>query len=74
MPTPLTSPPTRMLTSEQAAKYLGTNTHTLSSWRYKGEGPTYVRMGGGMRGIVRYPLDALEDWIKAHTITPGARR
>ena len=41
----------RLLTEEQAAKFLSLKPSTLRTWRCRRKGPSYVKMGGA----VRYP-------------------
>lgn len=45
--------------TEAAAEYLGTTKQTLNTWRYRGEGPPFVKMG---RRVV-YRLEALDRWL-----------
>ena len=48
---------------------------TLERWRLTGEGPAFVRYGGGSRGRVFYLRSDLDEWIKSHrrqsTSDPG---
>ncbi len=48
-----------LLTTEEAAAYLGMKKRTLESWRDLGKGPRHVQMGK----FVRYHLDVLDAWI-----------
>ena len=41
---------------------------TLSQWRFRGHGPTYVKFG---KRVV-YPGAALNDYIAQQTVTPAA--
>ena len=36
---------------------------TLANWRYQGEGPQYLKLGGR----VLYPLEALIEWERERT-------
>jgi predicted DNA-binding transcriptional regulator AlpA len=58
-----TSDPDALLTERQAAELLGFTARSLQAWRYRGDGPQYVRVGA--RGI-RYRRQDLQEWIKAH--------
>lgn len=39
---------------------------TLSQWRFRGEGPPYVKFGNR----VLYEGRALNDWLDAHRVEP----
>lgn len=53
----------KLLTTYEAAEFLGVSTNTLMQWRAAGAGPGFVK-GPGRRkkGIVRYDPDTLERW------------
>lgn len=55
----------QLLTTEQAAAFLGTTRRTLEAWRYVGAGPVFVKLRGRM---VRYRPSDLEAFV-----TEGAR-
>lgn len=58
------SEPHAMLTTEEAADYLGMTSTTLNAWRCsKAIRLPYVKMGGA----VRYRKSELEKFIEAHT-------
>lgn len=72
MTTPLDAPPVGgMLTAAEAAEVLGTSPNTLASWRFKGDGPPYYRLGDGDRALVRYRRGELEEWLASHAVRPG---
>lgn len=48
-----------ILTPAEAASYLCLAVGTLANWRWRGEGPTYVRYGHR----VRYRLRDLDAWM-----------
>lgn len=50
-----------LLTTEQAAQWLGISVHTLYRWGYEGYGPPYLRL----RRAKRYRLRDLEAWAEA---------
>lgn len=47
-----------------AAEYLSTTKQTLDTWRYRGEGPPFVKMG---RRVV-YRLEALDRWLAENEV------
>ncbi len=49
-----------LLTTRQAAKELGLSPRTLQSWRVRGGGPRYIRIG---RNRVLYDPEDLESWL-----------
>ena len=48
------------LTAREAARHLGLSTRTLDRYRVSGEGPVFLRFGGG----VRYLREDLDDWAR----------
>jgi predicted DNA-binding transcriptional regulator AlpA len=54
-----------LLRTEEAARRLGVSARTVDSWRWRGTGPRYVKLTSR---VVRYPLDALNEWIAAHPL------
>jgi hypothetical protein len=67
-----------MLTTEQAAVYLGVRAPTLAAWRARGVGPAYSRYTSASansiksQGIVRYSYRELDAFIVAMRV--AARR
>lgn len=51
-----------LMTTRQAAEYLGFSALTLKKWRCLGSGPRFLRIGGT---AVRYRRSDLEAWAKA---------
>lgn len=51
----------RLLTSNEAAKYLASSPRTLETWRARGQGPPYIAFNSR---AVRYRLEDLEEWVK----------
>lgn len=49
----------RLLTTTEAAAYLGFDPGTLENWRYKQRGPRWVRIGR----TIRYDQADLDAWI-----------
>ncbi len=47
-------------TESEVARHLGVTPSCLQAWRYKGEGPPYVKLS---KGCIRYDFSDLEEWI-----------
>ncbi len=58
-----------LIKEKDAAKFLQVPCKTLQSWRLKGYGPSFVRLGkpGGKRGVIRYPLQKLQMYAATGT-------
>ena len=48
-----------LLSTTQAAEFLGISKRTLGGMRLSGRGPAYVKVGS----LVRYPATELEEWL-----------
>jgi predicted DNA-binding transcriptional regulator AlpA len=59
----------KLISTKQAAEMLGTTKGTLKSWRSRGLGPTWVKLGAA----VRYDVEELLDFIKKNTHVPSVR-
>lgn len=57
--------PMILLTTEQAAEFLGLQPCTLADWRWQRKGPPWIPLS---RGCVRYDQAALEDWLRAKMV------
>lgn len=57
-----------LLTGRETSETLKVPEATLTDWRYRGKGPEYVRVGRG----VRYRRTAIDRWLEARTVRPGA--
>ena len=55
----------KLLDTNAAASVLGVRPGTLSTWRWRGCGPTYRKVGG----LVKYAMQDLEAWLTAQTRT-----
>ena len=53
-------------TPAEAAERLRRTPATLRNWRWRGEGPDYIRYGGR----VHYTDEALSRWLAAHEVRP----
>jgi excisionase family DNA binding protein len=51
----------RLLSRDEVARFLGIPKRTLDSWAYRGEGPTYIRIGRW----ARYRKEDLEAWLES---------
>lgn len=51
----------RLLTTAEAAEYLGLKPATLETWRWAGKGPSYLKLHGAS---VRYRRRDLERWVE----------
>jgi len=47
----------------EAAERFGVQRSTLDNWRWSGDGPPFIKVGGR----VRYRLSDLADWLDART-------
>jgi len=56
-----------MLTPRQVADYFGTSEAVLAQERYRGIGPTYVRLGRR----IRYRARDIADYLDRNTAVPG---
>lgn len=54
-----------LLTPKQVADLLQVTTDTLEAWRAKRQGPEFIKLGAGKRSPVRYPAQALDDFLAA---------
>jgi len=57
------SPQRVVLTTREAAAFLGLAISTLNKWRCYGEGPQFIKLGRA----VRYRQDALERYVEFST-------
>jgi predicted DNA-binding transcriptional regulator AlpA len=63
--TSLTIDPDAAFNENQAAEFLGISVRTMQSWRVKGGGPRYCKIGRA----VRYQRSELVSFQKAHTVS-----
>jgi hypothetical protein len=55
------------LTTEQLARLLHRKEQTIRTWRLKGNGPKYVRLGNGTKAPVVYRWRDVETWLEERT-------
>ena len=65
-PTPASFRKRVLLTTAEAAEFIGKSEPALSMMRHKCEGPKYYKIGRS----VRYDLQDLEDWIDSCLVDP----
>lgn len=57
-----------LLNTPEAARYLCLSERTLESYRHKGGGPPFIKIGGGSKQArVRYSKSAMDEWIASKT-------
>lgn len=54
--------PRNYLTTQEVADLLKLRAHSVATWRMKGVGPEYIKIGR----MVRYPAARLREWIESH--------
>ena len=58
-----------LLPEEEAAKALRVKPQTMATWRHRGQGPSYVRVGK----LIFYKPSHLREYIDARVVRPGLR-
>ena len=61
-----------LLTSKQAAAYLGLNQQWLAQARFRGGSPPYIKFGDAQNSPVRYDVQDLNAWIVERTVKVDA--
>ena len=56
-----------LLTTAQAAEYLGRVPQTLYNWRSQRKGPPWIEVAGG----IRYNAETLRAWLKENERKPA---
>lgn len=56
---------TELLDPKQVAGLLGVTEKRLADWRYRGEGPDYLKLG---HRTIRYQRTAIDAWLEDHTV------
>lgn len=65
----------RLLTTAEAAAFVGMDVATLQNWRIVGSGPAYVKLGKGNKAPVRYRLNDIIEWHKTlRRVVPSMRQ
>ena len=73
MSTPTTLVTPAVLTTEEAAIYLGLSPQTLANWRVRGLGPVYLRLGSPGRPRIVYLPEDLDAFLRANRVETGLR-
>jgi len=60
---------TRLLTTAEAAEYIGSTAQTLEGWRARRKGPRFVKPSAK---FVRYRIADLDEWAAQHLTDPAA--
>ena len=60
---------TRLLTTDEASRYLGVRSRLLVQWLYERKGPVFHRLGSR---LVRYDTAELAAWLEGQRVAPGA--
>lgn len=55
----------RLLTEEELAALLGVEPATLVAWRYRRQGPAFIKVGR----LPRYRTEDVDAWLAARTVT-----
>lgn len=58
-----------ILDEHEVAELLSVKPQTLATWRMKGIGPRYAKVGR----LVRYRLADLERWMEENTVATGSK-
>jgi len=58
--------PRELLTSPQAARYLGVNRQWLAQARMRGESPVFIKYGKSQNSPIRYDKSDLDAWLNDH--------
>lgn len=53
-----------LATTDEVAKFLAIEPKTLNNWASRGEGPTYVKIGGARR----YDMADIRAWVEARKV------
>ncbi len=58
----------RLIDDRELAKLFGLAPQTPRSWRHRGKGPRYVRLGAGPNPRIRYWLSDVGKYLDANTV------
>ncbi len=62
-----------LLGDSETARQLGVSAATLRSWRCRGVGPCFVKMGAGKKAPVRYTASDIAEFISQCRQVPPVR-
>ncbi len=57
----------KMMTDVEVGEMLGLTAQTLRTWRTKGQGPRFAKLGDA----VRYDEEDVKAWVEARKVEPG---
>lgn len=63
-----------LLLESEAAEIMRSSPRTLQSWRARGEGPKFIKLGRGIRAKVAYRRADIDAWIEAGLRASTAER
>lgn len=58
--------------AQVCAEYPIFTTGVLADWRWRGDGPEYIKTSPGRAGRVFYRRSAIERWLDSRTVRTGA--
>jgi hypothetical protein len=61
----------KVLDQRETAAFLKVAEGTLEAWRHLGKGPPYSKLGGRLRGAVRYRLSDLLRFLESTQVDPA---
>lgn len=64
--------PSDLLTIEELAAHLKISVWTVDRMRSRRTGPAFIKLGGGLKGCVRYRRAAVDLWVMANEVHPAA--
>lgn len=57
----------RLLTEREASEMYGIPAVTLRTWRYRGDGPRYLKLAGK---LIKYRVSDIETWLSSQVRDP----
>lgn len=63
-----------LLTPTQTALLLQVSAATLAAWRVRGNGPLFLKLGGGRTALIRYRRSALDDYLVGQEREPALKK
>lgn len=66
----------RLISETALSKLIDIRPKTLQRWRLEGIGPKYLKLGNprARRAPVRYPIDAVREWLGEQAVGGGGSR
>ncbi len=61
-----------LMTTAEAARFLGIQSATLRKWRHLGRGPCFARYGAGAGGRCYYRVSDVTRWVDERTFRSTA--